>query len=171
MQRGYNMNNQFVGLRQKFDFTAHKWNNSNNLFIDWQQECFDIKDNLYNQFFIITSTDSWTFHTFHPSLHESVATQCEQNKGSVIHSLFYRKEVKAIRFCLSLVFFNTWNAWSEIWLTDPENILTKWEEYYKSTSAIFLWIYQQSCEIDIAIFFIVVPKLLLLLLLYEAKFS
>ena len=43
------------------------------IFFDWQQECFDIKDSLYNQFFIITSTDFWTFCTFHPSLHESVA--------------------------------------------------------------------------------------------------
>ena len=25
------------------------------------KKCFDIKDNLYNQFFIITSTNSWTF--------------------------------------------------------------------------------------------------------------
>ena len=40
-----------------FDLTVHKWNNSNNQFFDWQQECFEIKDNLCNQFFIITSTD------------------------------------------------------------------------------------------------------------------
>ena len=53
----------------------HKWNNSNNHFFDWQQERFDIKDNPYNQFFIITSTDYWTFRTFHPSLHESVAVK------------------------------------------------------------------------------------------------
>ena len=36
-------------------------------------KCFDIKGNLYNQFFIITSTDFWTFSTFHPSLHDSIA--------------------------------------------------------------------------------------------------
>ena len=35
------------------------------IFSNWQQECFDIKDNLYNQFFIITSTEFWTFRTFH----------------------------------------------------------------------------------------------------------
>ena len=33
----------------------------------------------------------------------------------------------------------------------------------------FLWIYQRSCEIFIAIFFDVVTKLLLLLQLYEVK--
>ena len=43
------------------------------IFFNWQQECFDIKDNLYNQFFITTSTGFWTFCTFHPSLHEFVA--------------------------------------------------------------------------------------------------
>ena len=110
IQHDYNMNNQFVGLRQKLWFHCAQIKQLKQPFFQWKQECFDIKDNLYNQFFIITSTDSWTFHTFHPSIHESVATQCEQNKGSVIRSLFYRKEVKAIRFCLSLVFFNTWNA-------------------------------------------------------------
>ena len=41
-----------------------------------KQECVDIKGNLYNHFFIITSTDSWTFRTFHPSLHKPVAPLC-----------------------------------------------------------------------------------------------
>ena len=45
--------------------TLHKWNSSNNHFFDWQQECFDFKDNLYNQFFIfqffVNVTVSWTF--------------------------------------------------------------------------------------------------------------
>ena len=57
-----------------------------NIFSNWQQECFDIKDNLYNQFFIITSTEFWTFRTFHPSLHESVAKrsgQISQNRSHV----------------------------------------------------------------------------------------
>ena len=72
----YNVNNQLAGLRQKLCFTARKWNNWNNYFFDWQQECFDIKGNLYNHFFIITSTDSWTFRTFHPSLHKPVAPLC-----------------------------------------------------------------------------------------------
>ena len=31
------------------------------IFFDRQQECFDIKESLYNQFFIIISTDSCAF--------------------------------------------------------------------------------------------------------------
>ena len=46
---------------ENFDFTVHEWNNSSNHFFDWQQKYFGIKGNLYNQFFIIASTDSFTF--------------------------------------------------------------------------------------------------------------
>ena len=52
------------------------------IFFDWQQECLDIKDNLHNQFFITASTEFWTFRTFHPSLHESVALETATDNSS-----------------------------------------------------------------------------------------
>ena len=36
------------------------WNNSNNNFSYWQQDWFDLKDNPYNLFFVIISTDLCT---------------------------------------------------------------------------------------------------------------
>ena len=52
---------KFVGLRQKLWFYCARMKQLKQLFLRLKQECFDIKHSLYNQFFIITSTDSWTF--------------------------------------------------------------------------------------------------------------
>ena len=65
----------------------HKWNNSNNYFFDWQQECFDIKDNLYNQFFIITSTDACTFPN-----KDSFNTFCLELDHAYIYLILLRQE-------------------------------------------------------------------------------
>ena len=57
----YNVNKQFIGLRKKLWFHCVQMKQLKQPFFYWQQECFDMKDDLYNQLFIITSTDSCTF--------------------------------------------------------------------------------------------------------------
>ena len=57
---GHSADNYFLNLSWNIHTYLSTFYNNLSI-VDWQQIYFEIKENPYNQFFIITSTDSFTF--------------------------------------------------------------------------------------------------------------